>query len=188
MTSVTRDNFGHLIAYLVPGATALWGSSLFVPVLQSWFVATPPDAPTIGGFLYLTIASLAAGMTINAVRWAIIDTAHRLTGLPPAPADFSRLGENVEAYALLIEIHYKHYQYHANMAVATAFAYACYRIHLGSQAHLGWPDLGVILLEIIFLAMSRDTLRKYHLRGSQVLAVYQSRPRRQRQAHSNAPD
>ena len=67
---------------------------------------TPTEAPTIGGFLYLTVASLAAGMTVSAIQWAVVDTLHSLTGLPLPPLDFSRLGKNVAAYGLLIEIHY----------------------------------------------------------------------------------
>lgn len=171
MSTVTRDNFGPLIAYLVPGATALWGISYFVPLLRSWFIVTEPDVPSLGGFLYLTLASVAAGMTVNAIRWGILDTIHSMTGMPPPPIDFSGLGKNVEAYTLLIEIHYNHYQYHANMAIATAIAYVCYRINLGSLTQWGFADLGVFALEVIFIAMSRDTLRKYHLRGSQVLAA-----------------
>lgn len=170
MSIVTRDSFGPLIAYLVPGATVLWGMSWFSPMLQSWFLTTPPDVPSLGGFLYLTVAAVAAGMTVNAIRWAVIDTIHKMTGLEPAPMDFSRLGPNVEAFSLLIEIHYNHYQYHANMAVATAIAYACYRIQLNSLQTWGWADFGVVVLEVIFIAMSRDTLRKYHSRGGQVLA------------------
>lgn len=159
MADISKDNFGPLIAYIVPGATALSGFSLFIPELRALFISSPPDAPTIGGFLYLTIASLASGMTINAIRWAVIDTIHSWTGLIPPPLDFSRLGRNVEAYALLIEIHYNHYQFHANMAVATAIAYICYRIKLPFVLQFGWADLGVAALEVIFIAMSRDTLR-----------------------------
>ena len=108
METVTNANFGPLIAYLVPGATVLAGFSPFSPVLRSWF-GRPADAPTIGGFLYLTVASIAVGMTVNAVRWAVIDTVHAYTGLPLPPLDFSRLGKNVDAFGLLIEIHYRHY-------------------------------------------------------------------------------
>jgi hypothetical protein len=54
MESVTNANFGPLIAYLVPGATVLVGFSQFSPVLRSWFGASPADAPSIAGFLYLT--------------------------------------------------------------------------------------------------------------------------------------
>lgn len=170
MNDNVSGNFGLLVAYLIPGATVLWGLSLFSPQLAALFAATPPNAPTIGGFLYLTVASLAAGMTVNAVRWAVLDTVHSRTGMALPPLDFSRLGKNVEAFTLLIEIHYKHYQFHANMVVATALAYVCYRIHIGTIGPLRWFDAGVVVLEIVFIAMSRDTLRKYHIRGSQLLA------------------
>lgn len=70
-----------MIAYLVPGATTLPGFSLFSPMLQTWFATSPPDALTISGFLYLTFASLAAGMTVTAISWAIMDTLFSYTGL-----------------------------------------------------------------------------------------------------------
>ena len=109
MQSVSNANFGPLIAYLVPGATVLLGASPFSPVVRSWFGASPAAAPTIGGFLYLTTASIAVGMTVSAIRWAVVDTMHSRTGLPLPPLDFSQLGKHVLAYALLIEIHYRHY-------------------------------------------------------------------------------
>ncbi len=110
MQSVTNDNFGPLIAYLVPGATVLFGLSQFEPALQSWFAVSPTESPTIGDFLYLTIASIACGMVVSAVRWAVVDTLHGVTGLPLPPLDFSKLGSNVDAFNLLIEIHYRHSQ------------------------------------------------------------------------------
>ncbi len=167
MQSVTNDNFGPLIAYLVPGATVLFGVSQFEPALKSWFAVNPMQAPTIGGFLYLTIASIACGMVVSAVRWAVVDTFHHITGLPLPPLDFSKLGSNVEAFNLLIEIHYRHYQFNANMLVATAIAYMSYR--LKHDAPLSWLDVGFVLLEIIFLATSRDTIRKYYSRSQQLL-------------------
>ena len=171
MESVTNANFGPLIAYLVPGAMVLVGFSPFSPVLRSWFGASPADAPSIGGFLCLTVASIAVGMTVSAVRWALIDTLHSLTGLPLPRLDFSRLGKNVEAYALLIEIHYRHYLFYSNVFVATAIAYACYRTKLGGLWPLGWPDVLFVTLEFIFLITSRDTLRKYYSRSQQLLAT-----------------
>jgi hypothetical protein len=168
MQSVSNDNFGPLIAYLVPGVTVLAGVSPFSPTLQGWFAAAPAAAPTVGGFLYVTVAALAVGMTLSAFRWALVDTAHRLTGLPPPALDFSGLGENVQAYVLLIEIHYRHYQFYANMLIATAVAYACYRVRLGGLA-VGWVDLGALVLEGVFFATSRDTLRKYYARSRQLL-------------------
>ena len=134
----------------------------------------PTQAPTIGGFLYLTIASIACGMVVSAVRWAVVDTLHHITGLPLPPLDFSKLGSNVEAFNLLIEIHYRHYQFNANMLVATAIAYMSYRIK--HPATVIWLDVGFVLLEIIFLAASRDTLRRYYARGTQLLGKRKSSP------------
>ena len=180
MSEDASANFGILIAYLIPGATVLLGFSQFSPLLQGWFAATPQDAPTLGGFLYLSVASLAAGMTINAVRWAVVDTLHARTGLPLPPLDFSQLGPNVGAYSLLIEIHYQHFQFHSNMLIATAIAYSCYRIRLGLPGPWGWPDAGVAALEVIFFAMSRDTLRKYYTRSGQLLASLPAATNRRR--------
>ena len=170
MQSVTHDTFGPLIAYLIPGAIALLGLSPFVPAVETWFAGTPATAPTVGGFLYLTVASLAAGMILNAVRWALIDSLHARTGLPPPPRDFSRLGPNVEAMRLLIAIHYQHYQHYANLVVATAFAWAAHRTAVGWAAPAGPLDLAALALAPVFFATSRDTLRKYHERTAQLLA------------------
>lgn len=171
MQSVSNTNFGPLIAYLVPGATALWGVSLFSPPLHAWFAFTATDAPTIGGFLYLTIASLAVGMTVTAIRWAFVDLLHAITGLGAPSLDFSRLPGRVDAYNLLIEIHYRHYQFYANMFVATAISYLCHRIQLGLTLELGWADAGFVALEVVFFATSRDTLGKYHRRSGQLLGM-----------------
>ncbi|MFO0847147.1 MAG: hypothetical protein U0871_01120 [Gemmataceae bacterium] len=169
MQSVTNDTFGPLIAYLVPGATALVGLSPFLPAVQDWLTAARTDAPTVGGFLYLTVASLAAGMTVSAVRWAAVDRLHARTGLPAPDLDFARLPGKVEEFQLLIEIHYRHYQFYANMLVAVAVAYLGFRTHVGF-ARPGLADLAVILLEPVFYFTSRDTLRKYYARTAQLLS------------------
>lgn len=167
---VTSNNFGVLIAYLVPGATALWGISLFSPAVRVWFASTPQDAPTISGFLYLTVASLAVGMIVTAIRWACVDLVHSMTGLRAPELDFSTLPGKVDAYNLLIEIHYKHFQYYSNMCVATAIAYVCHRIELGTLCHIDWIDSGFVVLEAIFFLTSRDTLRRYYQRTQQLLS------------------
>lgn len=171
MQSVSHATFGPLIAYLVPGATVLVGAGQFSPTLSSWLAAAAADAPTIGGFLYLTVAALTAGMTVNAVRWRFLDTLHHHTSVTLPPLDFSKLGENVEAYSLLIRIHYEHYQFNGSMVVAVLAAYVCYRAKLGGLLPLGWIDAGVLLLEAVFFVTSRDNLRKYYSRSRQLFGV-----------------
>lgn len=169
MQSISNDNFGPLIAYLVPGATVLLGVSPFSPTLQGWLATAPAASPTVGGFLYVTVASLTVGMTLSAFRWFLVDTIHSLTGLPPPSLDFAKLGENVEAYVLLIEIHYRHYQFYANMLIAAAVAYVSYRVRFGGWT-VGWVNIGAFVLEAVFFVTSRNTLRKYYTRSRQLLS------------------
>jgi len=169
LQSVTNENFGPLIAYLIPGATVLVGVSRFFPTLRVWLAVTPADSPTIGGFLYLTVASLGAGMTVSAVRWLVIDRLHHRTGIPAPTLDFARLGSNVDGLTILIDIHYRHYLFHANMVIALAAGYVCYR--LGTGAPIGLADLVAILVEAVFFVTSRDNLRKYYARSQQLLSA-----------------
>lgn len=185
---MSNATFGPLIAYLVPGATTLWGLSLFVPGIRAWFAASPEQVPTLGGFLYLTVASVACGMTVTAIRWGLIDTLHRWTGLDSPKLDFSKLADRVEAYNLVIEIHYRHYQFYANMVIATAIAYGCFRIHAGLSPFAGWLESAFAAVEFVLVCASRDTLTKYYRRSGQVLGTLpdESDPRRQTEA-STAP-
>ena len=175
MTNVSSNNFGLLIAYLVPGFTALWGASYFSETVRHWLSGSGATAPTIGGFMYVTIASVAAGVTVSTVRWAVIDTIHRWTGLPTPVWDFSRLQENLAAYTVLNEIHYKYYLFHGNLLIALLFVYLARRIHLGFfAAPFGWFDVGFVLLSVILFVGSRDTLRKYYERVTQLLGTKSS--------------
>jgi hypothetical protein len=113
MKEAPFSNFGLLIAFMLPGFMVLWGASYFSETVRIWLSASSDSAPTVGGFMYVTLASIAAGVTVGTVRWAVIDTIHRWTGLPQPAWDFSRLQDNVAAYNVLNEIHYKFYQFHA---------------------------------------------------------------------------
>ncbi len=170
MQSITNSNFGPLIAYLVPGLTTLFGFSQVSASLRTWIEIGSLGSPTLGGFLYLTVASIAVGMVVSAIRWAIVDSIHAWTGLAMQPLNFRRLNECVEAIQLLIEIHYRHYQFYANMLVATIISYACYRYKSIGLLAFGWVDAGMLFLLVIFAAASRDTLGKYIRRSEQVLS------------------
>src|SRR5690349_20986113 len=91
-------NFGLLIAFLLPGFVALWGVGYVSEVVRFWFGDSPDNAPSVGGFLYVTLASIVAGLTVSTVRWIVIDTFHHLTGIAPPAWDFSRLQESVAAF------------------------------------------------------------------------------------------
>jgi hypothetical protein len=170
MKDVTTDNSGFLIAYLLPGFTALWGMSYLWEPIRVWLGTTPANAPTVGGFLYVTLASVAAGLTVSTVRWFVIDTLHHWTGLRQPKWDFSKLQANVTAYNVINEIHYKHYQHNANMLIAILFVYLSRRVHGGFLTEpFGWLDLGCLSLATLLFFASRDNLSKYYSRTAQFL-------------------
>jgi hypothetical protein len=85
------------------------------------------------------------------------------------------LGGNVDAYNVLNDIHYKFYLFHANGLIALIFVYVARRAHQGFfTAPAGWFDLGFALLSAVLFVGSRDMLRKYHTRVSQLLGTLQS--------------
>jgi len=108
MRDVTNNNFGLLIAYVLPGLTVLWGASHFSATLQSWLASNSTDLPTVGGFLYITLGSVAAGMMMSTVRWLLVDGIHHLTGLKESIWVFSRLGPNVAHSLPVLSIQRQH--------------------------------------------------------------------------------
>ena len=122
MKTVSSENFGLIIAYLLPGFVALWGVSYFSPTVGSWVTASQQGAPTVAGFMYVTLASLAAGVTVSAVRWATIDQLHHATGIRPPAWKFVNLEGKLQGYRTLIENHYRYYQFYSNMFVAAALS------------------------------------------------------------------
>lgn len=165
----TIDQFGLLIAYIVPGFMALWGVSYFVPEVHSWMGHAPDDAPTVGGFLYMTVASITAGLTVSTVRWLIIDTIHHWTGVARPALDFSRFAENVVAYNTLNEIHYRYYQFYGNSLISLVWLYVARRMSLGESMPLSWIDTAFLGIATIFFLGSRDTLKKFYARTEQFL-------------------
>ncbi len=111
------NDVGLLIAYVLPGFTLLWGVSSAIDGLAPW-LGSATEMPSVGGFLYVTVASVGVGLTLSTIRWLIIDPIHHRTGIHRPTWDFSRLGENVQAFRVLVEVHYHYYLFHANTLVA----------------------------------------------------------------------
>ncbi len=170
MTDVTGRNFGLLIAYLIPGwvtLSALAGSS---PVLRSWLATSPEAAPTIGGFLYATLASLAVGLTVSALRWLVLDSIHHRTGVRRPAWDFSALQANLAAFQGAVENHYRYYQFYGNTLIAlllTVPVEGPFHALFPAESWLA-PGIATALAALLFVA-SRDALRKYYARTGAML-------------------
>ena len=176
LKSITENNFGLLIAVVLPGFTVLLGIAEHSETVRAWLGAARSGAATIGGFLYVTIGSVMAGMTVSTLRWLILDSIHHATGVPRPDWDFSRLQANVAAFDRLVEIHYKYYQFYGGMVFAIPFWYLAMWMRQDSWLPpFGWGSLGVLAIEMLFFVGSRDTARKYYSRVAGILASEKQR-------------
>ena len=166
--------FGLTIAYILPGFVSLWGASSLAPNVTLWLSVQPQANPSFATFLYALLASLAAGLVVSAIRWLLIDTLHHHTGVPFPDPDFSKVQEKFDAFELAIELYYQYYQFYANMLVAITLVALC-RLGAGT-----WPPLPLtaagILVWLVLLLASRDSLRRYYTRISQLLGTRQQTP------------
>lgn len=167
MRELNSGNFGIVISYLLPGFVTLSGVGFFSKTVSDWLSPQGPRPPTVGGFLYATLASLACGMTVSAIRWAVADTIHHVTGIRRPRFDFSKLKDSAAAFVVLIEVHYHYYLFHANTGLALAFAGVAYVISKGWSS--AWVVLALLPLEVVFWMASRDALRKYYRRAGELL-------------------
>ena len=170
MNTVTERNFGLLIAYVLPGFVVVWQLGTYSPVIRPWLETGDPGSPTVGGFLYVTLASIAAGLMVSALRWLVLDTIHHRTGVERPVWDFSRLPWKLRAFEEVVENHYRHYQFYGNMLVAIVLVTPVPRSFDGLLPVN--PFLRAAILSIllgVFFVASRDTLRKYYARTSVLL-------------------
>ncbi|MBX9787501.1 MAG: hypothetical protein K2Y37_01170 [Pirellulales bacterium] len=169
MKEVSQKNFGLLIAYVVPGLVVLWGVSYSSETVRMWITTANEASPSVAGFLYVTLASLAAGLALDAVRSVTIDHFHHLTGVRAPKLDFSDFQAKFWAFNQIVESHYRHYQAYAHMAIAVPFAVVACDLAGGDHTRHLWTGAALCLLEAILLVSSRDALRKFYARAGDLL-------------------
>ncbi len=170
MQDVTGQNFGLLIAYVLPGVTSLWGLSFFSLTVRTWMSAPSANPPTVAGFLYLTIASVAAGLAVSTLRSMTIDHLHAVTGIRRPTLDYTRLQSKLGGFDLLVRHHYEYYKFHANMLIAVAFSTVAR--HAAKELlppKVDRLDLLALFLMVVFFLGSRDNLRNYYQRARMLL-------------------
>lgn len=168
MVDSLERGFGLTIAFAVPGFVCLCGLSEFSPTLATWLSTEPPQTPQLGGFLYVVLGSLAAGLTASAVRWATIDTLHHATGVPSPSLDWRQLHERLAAFQLAVEHNYRYYQFYANGLIANLVFAICH------AANHSWSSQNVLILlalEVTLFLASRDSLKRFYDRAGLVLGV-----------------
>ena len=165
---LSERSFGLLIAYLIPGWVVLLGVSLKSTVVAQWMAGSIAQTPSVAGFLFATLASIAIGVFVSTVRWLTVDRLIGLVGVKPTSMDFGELHQRHLALKLLIESHYRYYQFHSNLIVALPIA-CLMRWH---EKGIQWAEIFLLLIVVAVLtAGAYDTLEKYFKRMREVLAT-----------------
>ena len=171
MKDVTAANFGLLIAFLLPGFVTLWGIGEFSPTIHGWFTGAPEQSPSVGGFLYVTLGAIAAGLFVSTLRWLLIDTIHHRTGIAEPKWNFAVLNRQLPTFELLVASHYRFYQAYANLIVAVLVVFISVVITRAPvRAHIVATAIGLAAVEAVLWLGSRDTLRKYYRRAEVLMA------------------
>ena len=171
MKGLNDNNFGIVIAFLLPGFILLYGFSYSSSDVALWLAkASGREAPSVGGFLYSTLASLALGLIVSAARWLVIDHLLRYTGVRDPGLNFGKLREkeHLEAFNAVIANHYRYYQYYANTLMAVAGGFVVFLT--SHDWRVGWkPWVGVVTIIVVLFLGSRDALQKYFTRAEKIL-------------------
>jgi hypothetical protein len=166
MDTLSRQ-FGLVIAYLLPGFVALAGIAPLSAIVAKWLYAD--QTVSFGAPVYALLAATAAGMVVSCFRWFVVDRIHILTGVAAPVFNARALEDRPAAFNLLVESHYRYYQFYANTLVAVVWTYAIYRL-LVKSSHLALgTDIGVLILCAVLFAGSRDALSKYRNRSGQLV-------------------
>jgi len=166
---VNRDNFGLLIAYLVPGFIVVWSLRPFLGDAQAWLGTAAEGSPTVGDFLYGTVAATAAGLVVSAVRWAVVDRLYHRTGVSEPRWDFAKLAKRLPVFETLVEYHYRYYQFYANTLVALVFTSGVALMQGRLPFTTAFGNVTLVLVVGFLIAASRDALKKYYRRVGDVV-------------------
>src|SRR6267142_901717 len=162
--------FTPIIAFVLPGLTALYGLSFHMPVVRVWFGTAADKDTTVGGFFFVVLASLAVGLVVSGIRWMLVDW-----WMPQRPSFDYRKRSDEKVEAALADIraqHYAYFQFYSNMACALVVAFVGWQ----TSNRPPWMTfveafVGVAALCVIMLVVARDCLNKYDEKTTGVLGI-----------------
>mgnify|MGYP001794338227 CR=1 FL=1 len=167
---MTDKTFGLMIAYAIPGFILVSGLGQLIPEVRVWLIGLDDIGPTVAGFLFSGTSSIAAGLIVSAIRWAMLDTLMHATGLTPPSWSGPDLHIRTNIIEFLVDAHYRYYQFYANTAIAGVLAFGMYLARPQPDAATdGWLFPAALILVIVLLIAARDALSKYYSRAQSAM-------------------
>jgi hypothetical protein len=162
--------FGLIIAFLQPGLVGLYALSYVEPAIREWFGLASTQNASVGGFLFVVVASVGMGVFLSGLRWLVLDWAF---ADPPA-VDSRRRAIDPQTEAIYEDIrsqHYRYYQFYANMLCAIVLLYVAWFATTAPSWPVARLRFGVLVVACVILFLSaRDAVTKYDQKVLHLLA------------------
>ena len=169
-------SFGLIIAFLIPGMVGLYAVSFYVPVIREWFGIAVDQSTTIGGFLFVIVASIGMGVFISGMRWFVLEHLIWKRESPELNTAQRSKTQTELVYQNLVWQFYNFYQFYANTLFAIVLLY------LAWVFAERWPE-GVKLVATTALLIpacfvlyksARNSLNRFDQRRESVLSMVRS--------------
>ena len=163
--------FGYAIAFIAPGAVALWGLTQFSPSLRNVLTTASVQQTSVGAFLIAVLAALSLGVIISGVRWLVFDKVLLRSTFDAGETEFAAFKGDAAhtAYRDIVENHYRYYQFYSNMVIAATIAYFCWIT--GSTSSESAKYLGLLfvaVLDVVLYFSARDAIQKFFKKAKQI--------------------
>jgi hypothetical protein len=165
--SNSLNDFGLVIAYVIPGFTFLLGCSNQTHMVHGLPLFVDSSSVSLPSLVLLIFLAVASGLIVQTIRWLLVDSIHHHTGIKPGSWDFKKLSGQMTAFEGLTENHYRFYQFYSGMVVSIIWILVS-RIAVDGVIFDSTNFLLVGLTVLMFLG-SRDTLHKYYQRLDSIL-------------------
>jgi hypothetical protein len=145
---------------------AILGISFQTEWVQLLLGQVASQAPSVAGVLLATLFSIFAGMVASTIRWLIVDSIHHCFGLSNLGWSFSNLERRFDGFQVLLESHYRYYQFYGNCVVTMPILF----IGRWSKFGFAWMELLLLLCAMmLFMVASHDALSKYYQRTASLM-------------------
>lgn len=172
MKDVTVTSFGLVIAYLLPGVTALYSLGFWFPGIHPLFQIFLTTQSNVGLFVIVVLVSLAVGLIVHGMRAVLYEYIFCKKETRFDHSHFRKLTSvgRAEAFRSLVDEMYRYHQWWGGLSIIWPFfVYGFFSEQkVGLAEHLTlWTAAGT--LEIIFVYIATRVRSEYFGRFKMML-------------------
>lgn len=170
MKDVTSTSFGLLIAFLLPGAAALYVGSYWSTRLERVFEVFLTAQSTVGLFFVLTLAALVIGLQITLLRWLIFEKWFAKKSVLGA-TDFAALKDDqvLTAFRAAVDEHYRYHQFWGGIAIVLPLVILTVLSKTACSLAMFVITAALIGMEVLTCVAAQEAYARYIARAKAIL-------------------